>query len=168
VESPLPCFDPETVTFLQSIAEEAEDLVALGEQLELWNWRNPWLLQWRRGVRGAEFGTVCLLIRGLREQAERCLGARHHPPEISLTVQELGKVWRSFKVRAQSLLKAEARELSGRKEDSPPDFGGSVHTLRMEIFDCVHCYGSKSYGGLYRPLLDAVDSLLFRSLQSRS
>jgi hypothetical protein len=35
----------------------------------------------------------------------------------------------------------------------------------MEIFDCVHCDGSKSYGGLYRQLLDAIDSLLFLILQ---
>jgi putative intracellular protease/amidase len=166
VESTLPCFDPDSVTLLQSIAKEAEELIALGEQLELWNWRNPWLLQWRRGVRGAEFGMVCLLIQGLSEQAERCLGSRHHPPEISRTVQELGKVWRSFKGRAQSLLTAEAQELSGRKKQIPQEFDGSVHALRMEIFNCVHCYGSKSYGGLYRPLLDAVDSLLFRTLQA--
>jgi hypothetical protein len=148
------------------MAEEAEELVALGERLELWNWRNPWLLQWRRGVRGSEFGTVCLLLQGLREQAERCLGARHHPPEISLAVQGLGKSWRSFKERGQSLLQAEAQELSGRKSDGTQGFGGSVPSLRMEIFNCVHCYGSKSYGGLYRPLLDAIDSLLFCSLRA--
>jgi hypothetical protein len=148
------------------MAEEAEALVALGERLELWNWRNPWLLQWRRGVRGSEFGTVCLLLQGLRDQAERCLGVRHHPPEISLAVQGLGKSWRSFKERGQSLLQAEAHELSGRKSDGTQGFGGSVPSLRMEIFNCVQCYGSKSYGGLYRPLLDAVDSLLFRTLQA--
>jgi len=166
VEPPPPCFDPESITLLHGMAEEAEELVALGERLELWNWRNPWLLQWRRGIRGAEFGTVCVLLQGLREQAERCLGARHNPPEISLTAQGLGKLWRSFKERGQSLLEAEARELVGRKSDGTQEFGGSVHALRMEIFNCVHCYGSKSYGGLYRPLLDALDSLLFRSLQA--
>ena len=166
VESPPPSFDPESVALLESIAEEAEALVALGERLELWNWRNPWLLQWRRGVRGAEFGTVCLLLQGLRAEAELCLGAPHNLPEISLAVQGLRKAWCSFKVRAQSLLEAEALELSGRKSEGAQESGGTVHALRMEIFNCVHCYGSKSYGGLYRPLLDAVDSLLFRSLQA--
>jgi hypothetical protein len=166
VEPPLPCFDPESVTLLQRIAEEAEELVVLGERLGLWGWRNPWLLQWRRGVRGAEFGAVCLLLRGLREHAEGCLGARHYPPEISLTVQGLGKMWRSFKARAHLLLEAEAQGLTGREKDRPQEFRASIHALRMEIFNCVDCYGSKSYGGLYRPLLDVVDSLLFRSLRA--
>jgi hypothetical protein len=166
VERPPSSFDPVSVTLIQRIAEEAEELVALGERLKLWNWRNPWLLQWRRGVRGAEFGTVCLLLQGLREQAERCLAAAHNPPEIAVAVQELRRAWHAFKARAQSLLAAEAQELSGRKSESAEDPGGNVHALRMEIFNCVHCYGSKSYGGLFRPLLDAVDSLLFRSLQA--
>ena len=166
LESPPPSFDPESVSLLQRIAEEAKELVAFGEGLELWNWRNAWLLQWRRGVRGAEFGAVCLLLQALREQAESYLGARHDPPDISRTVQGLGKVWRSFKARAQSLLEAEAQELSGTTSAGTQEFGGRVRALRMEIFNCVHCYGSKSYGGLYRPLLDAVDSLLFRSLQA--
>ena len=165
VEPLPPCFDAESLTLLQRMAEEAEELVALGERLRLWNWRNPWLLQWRRGVRGAEFGAACILLQGLSEQAGRCLGAPHNPPEISLTVQGLGKLWRSFKERGQSLLEAEARELNRRKGEGPPEFGGRVPSLRMEIFDCVHCYGSKSYGGLYRQLLDAIDSLLFLILQ---
>jgi hypothetical protein len=166
VERPPSSFDPESVTLLQRIAEEAEELIALGQRLELWSWRNPWLLQWRRGVRGAEFGTVCLLLQGLREQAKRCLTVPHNPPEIAVAVRELRKAWRSFKARAQSLLEAEAQDLRGRKSESAQELGASVHALRMEIFNCVHCYGSKSYGGLYRPLLDAVDSLLFRSLQA--
>jgi putative intracellular protease/amidase len=166
VESLPPSFDPASVTLLQRIAEEAEELVTLGAYLELWTWRNSWLLQWRRGVRGAEFGTLCLLLQGLREQAERCLGTGHNAPEISRAVQGVEKVWRSFKTRARALLEAEAQESSAGKSDGSQEFGESVHALRMEIFNCVHCYGSKSYGGLYRPLLDAVDSLLFRSLQA--
>jgi len=165
VESPPPAFDPASVSLLQRITAEAEELVALGERLDLWTWRNPWLLQWRRGLRGAEFGTLCLLLQGLRAEAERCLGPGHNAPEISRTVQELERVWRSFKARAQALLEAEAVESSGGKKEGTEEVGGNVFALRMEIFNCVQCYGSKSYGGLYRPLLDGVDSLLFRSLQ---
>jgi len=50
--------DGKSLERIGKIAREARMLVALGERHNLWSWRNSWLLQWKRGVRGAEFGTI--------------------------------------------------------------------------------------------------------------
>ena len=40
--------------------QAAADLIAFGEANLLWNWRKPWLLNWRRGIRGLEYGySIC-------------------------------------------------------------------------------------------------------------
>ncbi len=46
-----------------SVAEQAAaDLISFGEANMLWNWRNPWLLNWRRGLRGLEYGTLHIAL----------------------------------------------------------------------------------------------------------
>ena len=148
------------------MAVEADELIALGERLELWSWRSPWLLQWRRGVRGAEFGTVCVLLRALSKEVDRCRGTPSSAQEISpSTVRRLGELWQVFSEWSRTLLEAEAHESNGRKSLRASDFSVTVQSLRMEIFNCVHCYGSKSYGGLYRQLVNGIDRLLFLVLK---
>ncbi|MGC8490787.1 MAG: PIN domain-containing protein [Syntrophobacteraceae bacterium] len=51
----------------------ASDLIAFGEANLLWNWRKPWLLYWRRGIRGLEYGSlfVCLCCLAELEQSSR-------------------------------------------------------------------------------------------------
>src|SRR5512135_1936414 len=38
--------------------DAAVDFIAFGERNFLWYWRNDWLLQWRRGVRGIEYSML--------------------------------------------------------------------------------------------------------------
>ena len=42
--------------------QAAADLIAFGEANLLWNWRKPWLLNWRRGIRGLEYGTLYVAL----------------------------------------------------------------------------------------------------------
>src|SRR5208283_3941420 len=42
--------------------QAAADLIAFGEANLLWNWRKPWLLNWRRGIRGLEYGTLYVTL----------------------------------------------------------------------------------------------------------
>ncbi len=151
---------------LQEMGREAESLVALGESYNLWSWRNPWLLQWKRGIPGAEFGTIFVLLQGLAKELEQSGGmaAIPTPQTIDEQFDKLVDLWRLFHNKGRDLLKEEARELDARTTKGGMELSTQVRVLRTEMFNCVQCYGIRSYGGLYRQLLDQIDFLLLGAL----
>ena len=165
--------DGKSLERIGKIAREARMLVALGERHKLWSWRNSWLLQWKRGVRGAEFGTISVLVNGLADELERtgAMAIVSHTPvivEMGEQCDRLEEIWRQFHHKGCALLEEEGRGLNGENDINTGKLTPKLRTLRTEIFNCVHCYGSKSYGGLYRLLLDQIDSLLLGALLVRS
>jgi hypothetical protein len=163
--------DDASLDRVQRLAGEAEELVALGESRRLWSWRNSWLLQWRRGIRGAEFGTICVLLRGLARELDRARisrGAPHAAPThpAPRSIRRLEKLWRSFLPQSRVLLWLEEEALQKKAAGTEGGCRRRVRALRTELFGCVNCYGSKSYGGLYRALLDELDRLLLQALMT--
>lgn len=170
IASPL---EEQSLNCVRILAREADELIALGARRQLWSWRNPWLLQWRRGVRGSEFGTVCVMLRGLVRELERCratarFAARISTQQLGLEIRELDEIWQLFKSKARALLEAEATDMNGHALTEEAGLSDRVRELRTQMFGCVHCYGSKSYGGLYRRLLDQIDTVLFGALLANS
>ena len=154
---------------LREMGEEADKLAALGESYDLWSSRNSWLLQWKRGVRGAEFGTIFVLLHGLAKELEQTGGMASvakatTPQDLEAQFAKLEELWRLFQRKGRVLLAEEARDLPDRPTQNAIEPSTQVRALRTEIFNCVRCYGSKSYGGLYRQLLDQIDSLLLGTL----
>jgi hypothetical protein len=165
--------DEQSLESVREMAREAENLVVLGERHNLWSWRNPWLLQWQRGIRGAEFGTIAVLVQGLVRELERTGGiACTYPPSSSWKIdaqfEKLLELWSLFRDKGRALLEDEARNLNDKKGKNGEALSPRARDLRTEIFNCVQCYGSKSYGGLYRQLLDQIDSLLLGTLLASS
>ncbi|UCG11325.1 MAG: hypothetical protein JSU72_12320 [Deltaproteobacteria bacterium] len=157
--------DGEWMERLGEIAKESEDLVKLGQGHNLWSWRNPWLLQWKRGIRGAEYGTIHVLLHGLVRELQR-RGAVLLDPEtatsttVHLEVSQISNLWESFRRKSEALVEAEGLATKSTAHGGNKELSQQVRSLRTEIFDCVDCYGSRSYGGLYRQLLDRIDTLL--------
>ena len=134
---------------------------------------NPWLLQWQRGVRGAEFGTIAVLVQGLVRELERTGGiaSTYSTPsslKIDAQFEKLVELWGLFRDKGRALLEEEARNLNDKKADNGEVLSPRARDLRTEIFNCVQCYGSRSYGGLYRQLLDQIDGLLLGALLASS
>ncbi len=162
--------DEENLERTRRITRESEELVALGESYNLWSWRNPWLLKWNRGVPGAEFGTVSVLLQGLATELERTGGMAsifNSPAlqDIDEQFEKLEELWSLFRDKGRALVEEEGSGLrSSNREEKGAKLSPQGRVLRTEIFDCVQCYGSKSYGGLYRQILDQIDTLLLGSL----
>ena len=161
--------DEQSLERVRQMAREAEDLVVLGERHNLWSWRNPWLLQWKRGILGAEFGTILVLLQGLVKELEHTggiagLSTATTPRIIEAKFEKLQKLWRLFRDKARILLEVEAIDLPDRIAETGTELSTQIRILRAEIFDCTQCYASKSYGGIYRQLLDQIDSLLLGTL----
>ena len=161
--------DDQSLERVRQMAREAENLVFLGERHNLWSWRNPWLLQWQRGIRGAEFGTIAVLLQGLVKELEQTGGIAPTYPtpsswKIDTQFEKLVELWSLFLDKGRALLEDEARNLKDKKVNNGKMLSPRAKDLRTEIFSCVQCYGSKSYGGVYRQLLDQIDSLLLGTL----
>ena len=83
---------------------------------------------------------------------------------MGVELEKLEKLWKAFRYKSQELLEEEARFLGGSTGRGVVEPSPQGQALRKEIFNCVQCYGSKTYGGLYRNLLDQIDTLLFGAL----
>ena len=53
---------------VEEIYAAITELIATGARNFLWYWRNPLLLQWRRGVRGLEYSTLAAMIGEIRRR----------------------------------------------------------------------------------------------------
>ncbi len=131
----------------------ASHLIDIGTRNFLWRWRNPYLIQWRRGVRGLEFCTLYVLTREISRLLSRNSKlAQSLSPEI----EEATAMMKSFTNDAAELLLMERIELqTGRitfKDCSNPE----VAALRENLFS-----KSKSHGGRFKELLDVLDNILF-------
>jgi hypothetical protein len=131
-------------------------LIQQGEEKSLWSWRNPWLLQWRRGVRGLEFSTLSLLVRTL---AAKSNSLETHPQELWPAVTAISRDMAVFIDKSICLLNQEKDYLL-RAPLSPllcPD--PAITDLRRELFG-----PAMSHGGRFKRLLDPLDKLLFSLL----
>jgi glutamine amidotransferase-like uncharacterized protein len=139
---------------IEELEPAVDDLISLGMRNFLWFWRNPMLLQWRRGVRGLEYCTLYIMIKELSDFSSR-LSA-----EDGDKLQEIKKLFLPFIDKASRLLIMERLAMQSwhityEKCDDP-----EIQKIRTELFG-----NSKSHGGMFKRLIDEIDSLLYKLLK---
>lgn len=160
---------PEVLKILGMLKKEAEDLVRFGERNYLWYWRNSYLLQWRRGVRGME---PCIILVMTRELHHRILALRRDgrgltvprslaAEEIPETVEQIHDLAGRFFRDAKRLLLRERLAMNrgvlhALRSDDP-----EIRGLRERLFS-----GSKRFGGIFKDLIDRIDRLLLMVIRS--
>ncbi|MHB8880895.1 MAG: BPL-N domain-containing protein [Thermodesulfovibrionales bacterium] len=151
-------FEP---SFALAIASELEsaasDLIDLGIRNFLWFWRNPLLLQWRRGVRGLEYCTLYVMLRQITVLLDNSID-----PEIGKSLKGLRKRLLPFLRKANELLMRERIALQQGHITYELCDDAAIQTLREELFS-----KSKSYGGRFKELLDEIDSIVYRLLDGQ-
>jgi hypothetical protein len=147
---------------IKELFEYCSELVSLGKRNFLWFWRNSMLLQWRRGIRGLEYNTLYIMIKELREILEDrrlkqvAQASDNIPGEIKATLI-------NFTEKAKRLLILERHELQKGNFITYEKCGNpEIKRIRTELFS-----ESKSHGGLFKELIDSIDSFLFYLLTSR-
>lgn len=139
---------------ISEIANHACGLISLGERNFLWFWRNPKLLQWRRGIRGLEYCTLYVIASEIASRAH-LLVDRDIP-----ALEHILNMLAYFVPRAKRLLLLERAALQRgfmtyeRCDDS------EIQSLRNELFS-----NTKSHAGLFKELLDQMDGLLYDMLK---
>lgn len=144
-------------------------LISLGIRNFLWFWRNPMLLQWRRGVRGLEYCT----LYGMMKEIERIMktgkalpapngGAGAGP---SLPVRErvtrIRETLVPFVEKAGRLLMLERRAMHNGYITYENCDDPEIREIRAELFS-----NSKSHGGLFKTVIDEIDALLYSLLRA--
>jgi hypothetical protein len=143
---------------LDEIMAATEELISFGERNFLWFWRNPMLLQWRRGIRGLEYCTLYGMIRAITDHADLI------PSIEAATGERLNRIeglLMPFLDKAEQLLFLERQALVNSRITYEKCDVPEIQRLRTELFS-----KSKSYGGLFKQLLDEMDLVVFDLLKS--
>ena len=133
-----------------------QDLIALGIRNFLWFWRNPMLLQWRRGVRGLEYCTLYVMIRELSAVSHQLSAGDKEK------LHKIKKLLMPFTEKAKQLLILERHAMQNghityERCDAP-----EIQKIRTELFG-----NSKSHGGLFKDLVNDVDDMLYSLIKQR-
>jgi hypothetical protein len=152
------CKNEKILTELQDILENTTELISFGERHLLWKRRNSWLLQWLRGIRGLEYGTLDYAVRflaGKVEQAEMEIS-----DSLLESLHELREEVIEFCRLSKQLLLEEKLAVQTGQLKKLGKINETVDGLRLEIF------GSQmNHGGRCRKLFDLLDLLIFRILR---
>lgn len=146
-----------TAASVQGVAElesAVTGIIDLGIRNFLWFWRNPMLLQWRRGVRGLEYCTLIIMVREIAERIGSLPNDKNSGLENNL--KEVGGQLAYFSEKAQRLLILERLAMQNghityERCDDP-----EMQKIREELFS-----SSKSYGGLFKEIIDSIDDILY-------
>ena len=120
------------------------------------------LLQWRRGVRGLEYNTLYIMMKEIDEimrSRSTELGAESGD-EIKPAAERISGLLVPFIEKAKKLLLLERQALQKghityEKCDDP-----GIKKIRSELFA-----DSKSYGGMFKELIDEIDGVLLPLLK---
>ena len=159
---------PECNKMLADLQSAIAGLMTMGEKNSLWRRRNPWFLQWRRGIRGMEYSTLAVMIDEIAVQFRHDQSVVHEKGEaLSLLHEQLREDMLAIRelmmpfVEKAKLLLAREKLFLATASFSPvncPD--GEVNRLRQELFGC-----SIRHGGEFKQLIDAVDRLLYKLIK---
>jgi hypothetical protein len=146
---------------LSELEAATDGLIELGARNFLWFWRNPLLLQWRRGVRGLEYCTLSVMVHELAGLLRR-RDAGQDPPDINDRLERIKALLLPFVDKAKRLLVLERFAMQGEHITYERCDNPEIQSLREELFS-----RSKSHGGSFKDLLDPLDRLLYSMMTRR-
>ncbi len=126
---------------------ELEELIDFGIKNNLWFRRNPWLLQWQRGIRGLEYNTLYILIKELL----------YRGADLD---DELKEHIAQFLDMARRLLIKEKEAMDAGPVNPVKSGIVEIDSLREKLFG-----NAKHYGGMFKELIQKIDRTLLNLLR---
>ena len=152
------------------IQANVADLIDTGARNFLWYWRNPLLLHWRRGVRGLEYSTLAVMVAEIRKRLDHDrfgypdvrpgLPESIDPARLPPDLKEIGRQIVPFVAKAKRLLVRERFYMQKAPLSPLVCDDEEIQRLRQELFG-----STMSHGGDFKPLIDAVDRLLYKLIR---
>lgn len=147
---------------MQAAFEEVRSLIAFGERHLLWRWRRPWVLQWQRGVRGLEYGTLYVCLRFVLSHCLREKLSSHPAHSWEEPAETLLRSAGLFCRQARRLLLEEKAASHNGPVGKLQPVNPTVDTLRQALFG-----RGMSHAGLSQELFDSLDVLLYLAVERR-
>ncbi len=155
---------------ISELETTVSDLITLGERNFLWFWRNPMLLQWRRGVRGLEYCTLYIMIKQIEEMIHRQLEingqkysiesqlskANCRPYFLNTELNSIRELLVPFVKKAKKLLILERLSLNNGYITYKRCDNSEIQKIREELFST-----SKSHGGMFKKLINEVSKVSY-------
>ena len=145
-------------------------LIATGARNFLWYWRNPLLLQWRRGVRGLEYSTLAAMIGEIQRILNNpgASGPDGRPAvagtiDLSDCEEELKEIRGQlipFCEKAKRLLIKERLYMMNAPLSPVECPDTEISRLRHDLFGAA-----MSHGGQFKHLIDPIDRLLYQLIK---
>lgn len=173
--APLVAARPALVHEVNDLKQKVDGIIDLGMRNFLWFRQDTFLLHWRRGVRGLEYCTLKVMMD---ELAELITGPETVPPfGVTLTTEsalekrsasteahlaDIRKLLVPFLEEARLLLLRERRAMLQEKLTFQHSVDPHISAARERLFST-----SKSHGGLFKQVIDRMDSLLWSLLAYR-
>ena len=153
---------PYPASGISKAKQAAADLIAFGEANLLWNWRKPWLLNWRRGIRGLEYGTLYVTLcymadleQKLAAESDSGLGPAVSGANWPERTKELEEKTLEFCALAKRLLFEEKIAAGMGTVSKTGKVNERVDPLRRSLF------GKRmNHGGFCGALFDLIDRML--------
>jgi hypothetical protein len=153
---PLPELRPEFRDIIDGIKTAVSDLISTGSRNFLWYWRNPLLLQWRRGVRGLEYGTLAAMTEEIGKRLGYGNRGEAHLLRLREEASEIRDQLIPFVEKAKRLVLRERFYMNAAPLSPLECADSEINRLRLELFG-----SAMSHGGDFKRLIDIVDRLLF-------
>jgi hypothetical protein len=161
------CVPRNLLESIEEIHATITDLIVTGERNFLWYWRNPLLLQWRRGVRGLEYSTLAAMIGEIKRRLSKPGDSGHDGrPVVAGTIdlscwevnmKEIRQQLISFCKKAKRLLIKERLYMMNAPLSPVECPDTEISRLRQELFA-----SAMSHGGQFKRLIDPIDHLLYQ------
>jgi hypothetical protein len=147
------------------IKTAVSDLISTGSRNFLWYWRNPLLLQWRRGVRGLEYGTLAVMMEEIGKRLGGTDGGQAHAASLDLLrlredTSEIRDQLIPFVEKAKRLVIRERFYMNTAPLSPVECADEEINRLRLELFG-----SAISHGGHFKRLIDPIDRLLFNLIR---
>ncbi|MCI4454356.1 MAG: hypothetical protein JHC25_05365 [Thermodesulfobacterium sp.] len=145
---------------IDKMYREIKNLISFGERNFLFFKRYDFMYQWRRGIRGFEYVNLYFMIKRIKSELNQ-----NSELSFLITKEELEKLLEELNIfikKAKCLLIKERIALQKSKLTFNYSEDEALSSIRNELFG-----NKKSYGGLYKDLLDTVDRLIYSILKAR-
>ncbi|HIJ59464.1 MAG TPA: hypothetical protein HPP56_02445 [Nitrospirae bacterium] len=145
--------------YIEEIHNSTKELIDFGIKNFLWFWRNEMLLQWRRGIRGLECCNLYILGLELYNLSTRLSVCQKD--NLLKPLKDLRDKLIPYIEALKELLFLERLELQKGHLTYIKTENYHIEAKRMALFS-----SSKSYGGVYKNILNSFDKLLLLVLKS--
>ncbi|MCL4472428.1 MAG: BPL-N domain-containing protein [Actinobacteria bacterium] len=147
------------VSLAEELRRSAGELIGFGIDNRLWFQRNPWILQWRRGVRGVEYSTLYAMIA---RTADVVASAGAIGRSTVDKLESLRRLSETFSREAPELLRLESAAMTHGPINPLKTDDTQISALRDRLFS-----NSKRCGGLYEEIINLTDATLLPLLQTK-